>query len=131
MTFLGLSSSMNLFVLHSFTFWLIYNVKHSYAEPVRNKTKQISKSGINMSTFLKKKKKKICDNDDIAYFRYCIKLKLCILISDFEDFHCFAMNRFSITIFCCIIVRQGTKYANWVSICLNLWCQATMCFVCL
>ena len=35
----------------------------------------------------------------MAYFRYCIKFKLCILIPDFEDFHCFVMNRFSQSIF--------------------------------
>ena len=49
----------------------------------------------------------------------------CILIPDFEDFHCFVMNRFSITIFCCIIVRQSTKYARLVSICLNLCFERT------
>ena len=34
-----------------------YSGKNSYAEPVLNKTKQISKSGINMSTFLNKRKR--------------------------------------------------------------------------
>ena len=33
----------------------------------------------------------------------------------------FFFNRFSITNFCCIIIRQSTKYARWVSICLYLW----------
>ena len=40
---------------------LLQNVSlvYSYAEPVLNKTNQISKSGINMSTFFWKKK--ICE----------------------------------------------------------------------
>ena len=70
------------------------------------KQSKYQNQGLICPLFLNKRKRYV---SKIAYFRYCIKLKLCISIPDFEDFNCFLVNRFSITIFCCIIVRQSTS----------------------
>ena len=66
-----------------------------YAEPVHKQT-----------IFLNKSKR---------YVSNCIKLKLCILILEFEDFHCFVMHLFY-AFFYSIVYNL-----RWIFMGLNLW----------
>merc|ERR1712137_359319 len=71
------------------------------------KQSKYRKSGSNMSTFLHKRKRYVNKMTCILSVLHQIKI---MYIPDFEDFHYFFMNWFSITIFfCCIIVQHSVQ----------------------
>jgi len=82
------------------------------------KQSKYRKSGSNMSTFLHKRKRYVNKMTCILSVLHQIKI---MYIPDFEDFHYFFMNRFSITIFFAVLLYSIVYSVRWISICLNLW----------